>query len=309
MNNTLLLQAGRAALLDLLADLLLRELDAETAAVLASDPLLLSALAPPSDEADLRALRSDYARLFLVEVPPYGSIYREAPPVIGGDASRQWEHALAARGRPLASLERAAAADHAGLGLRALAAAERANDAPPVLAELLYWLPQFLTALQHADATGFYGRVAAVAASAVRETAGATPADVVPAAYEEPPPPQDTSLREIADWLCTPVWSGIFLSKQRLRALAAPFGVPLALRERATMLRDLFEASAFDGRTAELLDALDAEAACWDGAVADWRTALAGWAQLLEPWAAGLRHTHDVIRSMRAALDVTPGSA
>ncbi|HEX8732096.1 MAG TPA: molecular chaperone TorD family protein, partial [Ktedonobacterales bacterium] len=140
-------RAGRAALLDTLADLFLRELEPGAARTLATDPALAAALQPSTDEAALLALRAEYTRLLLLEEPPYASLYLEAPPVIGGESARVWERALAAHGLPTPPLERAAASDHAGHYLRALASAERVGRAGAVLAEALRWLPQYLTAL------------------------------------------------------------------------------------------------------------------------------------------------------------------
>jgi TorA maturation chaperone TorD len=300
------LRAGRAALLDLLASLFLRELDAGTAALLAADPALADALRPPADEEGLRALRVEYSRLLLMEVPPYASIYLDAPPVIGGEAGQRLEALLAAAGRPLASLERAAGADHAGLYLRALATAERAGDVAPLLGEALGWLPQCLTALARADADGWYGGLATLTAHALRECARAAP--VAPAGLdvrrdEAPTAPEDDSLRAIARWLSTPAWSGWFLSRHDLRALAAPFGAPTGIVERERMLEQVFEASALDERTPELLEALLALLAGWRTASEEWRIALPpAWSGVLAPWHSGLDHTHALLSSMRSAL-------
>lgn len=302
MSNTdATLRAGRAALLDLLADLLLREVDSRQAAILADDPTLAGALLPPQGDRELRDLRVAYTRLFLVETPPYASLYLEAPPVISGETSRAWEDFLTAQGRPLTSLERAAAPDHAGLYVRALAAAERANVASAVLHEALRWLPQFLTTIQRNDEAGFYGRVAALTALALQESASAVSP---PLALPEsgPPDPEDDSLRLLVRWLSTPAWSGWFLTKAYLRRLAALFGAPLGMPEREQMLEQVFEASALDERTALLLDTLLAEQQRWEEALKGWQAALGTWAERVAGWGLALQRTYSLLSTMRAAL-------
>ena len=302
MNNTdVMLRAGRAALLDLLADLLLREIDEQRAATIADDPALSEALQPPQTTQALRDLRVAYTRLFLVEAPPYASLYLEAPPVIGGETSRAWEHFLAACGRPLTSLERAAAADHAGLYVRALAAAERANDTSAVLQESLRWLPQFLTTIQRIDEVGFYGRVVAMTALTLQESArAARPEFFRPGGA--PPDPEDDSLRSLARWLSTPAWSGWVLTKAYLRQLAGLFGAPLGMADREQMFEQVFEASALDERTALLLDALLAEQQRWELALKEWQTALGNWKELLAGWELALQRTHTLLLTMHEAL-------
>lgn len=300
-------RAGRAALLDLLAGLLLHELEASTAGVLAGDPALAGALEPPHSAAALRDLRAAYTRLFLIEVPPYASVYLDAPPVIGGEACLRWERLLAAHGLALASLERAAAVDHAGLYLRALAAAERGGSPELiawVLREALRWLPQALTAIQRNDESGFYARVADLAAYAIQSCSAAMPWETGSGAEEAlvDLEPEGASLREIAQQLCTPVWSGWFLSKRRLRQFAVPFGVSVGIVDRDQMLEQVFEASALDERTAELLDALLDEWDAWRAALEAWRAALGAWAPALEAWDVRLQRIGASLQGMRTAL-------
>ncbi len=295
-------RAGRAALLDLLADLFLRELDPPLARTLAADPALAEALQPPGDEEGVRALRAEYARLILLEAPPYASLFLEAPPVIGGETARHWETALAASGIPALPLERASSSDHAGLCLRALAYAERRGAPGPILAEALRWLPQYLTALERADPGGFYGRVAQLAAYALGESARQAAAPVAEPAGAEPPeipPPEDDRLRTLARWLCAPLWSGWYLTPGALRALARSLGSAPGRTDRAALLEQVFEASGLDNRTGELLDALLATLSEWDAAAREWGDQLGAWGGALTPWRASLTQTRALLTAMR----------
>jgi putative dimethyl sulfoxide reductase chaperone len=294
-------RAGRAALLDLLADLLLRELDPSLARTLAADPALAEALQPPGDEAAIRALRAEYARLILLEAPPYASLFLEAPPVIGGESARHWETTLAASGIPALPLERASASDHAGLYLRALASAERRGAPAPILTEALRWLPQYLTTLERADPDGFYGRVAQLAAYALSESARHAAPTIEPAVATPPdiPPPEDDRLRTLARWLCTPLWSGWYLTPGALRALARALGSAPGRTDRAALLEQVFEASGLDNRAPELLDALLATLDAWDASAHAWSEQLGAWSATLAPWRASLAQTHAILTAMR----------
>lgn len=296
------LRAGRAALLDLLAGLFLGELDLSVAQALAADPALAEALRPPSDEAAARALRAEYARLLLLEAPPYASLFLDAPPVIGGETARRWEALLTASGAPLPALERAAARDHLGLYLRALASGERAGASALALSETLRWAPQYLTTLERADPEGFYGRLAQVTAYALAECARHTaPPPVASSAQDaEPaPPPEDDRLRTLTRWLCTPLWSGWYLSPSDLRAFARSFGSPPGRIDRAALLEQAFEASGLDERTDDLLAALLALVEQWREAVSDWVARLDGWSASLTAWRTHLEQTHAILSVMR----------
>ncbi|HEU5442085.1 MAG TPA: molecular chaperone TorD family protein [Ktedonobacterales bacterium] len=297
-------RAGRAALLDLLADLLLRELEMPLAAQLAADPTLAEVLNPPTEVEALSALRAEYTRLLVLDLPPYSSVFLDMPPVIGGDAALRWEQTLAGLGLRLPALERAAAPDHAGLILQALAAAERASHAAALLPMALAWLPQWLTALRRDAEETFYGRVAALAVVALGETTQAAGAPVLLAAGASAPAPgepEERDLRTLSRWLCTPASSGWLLSKRRLRLLVRPFGGGLGIVDRDQMLQQVFEASGLDGRTDELLAALRAELETWQAALHAWRETLGDWKIALDPWAARLAATDALLAQMHAA--------
>ena len=309
-------RAGHAALLDTLADLLLRELDPLLARQIATDPALGPLLVPPVSDDGIRHLRGDYARLLLIEIPPYGSVYLDNPPTIGGRSTLQWERLLGRLGYTPAALERAAASDHAGLALRALARAERdmerADEAGLVFAAIVRWLPQCCTALADSAGDTFYGHVAELMALTIQEyTPPASPAvlaglstypweeDATPSAFM--PSPND-DLRTLTRWLCTPVQSGWYLSKERIRHLARAFGVGTAIVERERMLEQVFEASGLDRRTVDLIDSLLVDWERWSRAQRGWGSALGTWASHLDDWRAALDRCHTALSVARAAI-------
>lgn len=293
---------GRAALLDLLADLLVHELAAPLAERLAADPALAEALQPATTSIALSALRVEYASLLLLDLPPYSSVFLDIPPVIGGESARRWEQTLATVSPGLLpAFERAAAPDHAGLVLRALARAERAGRVADLLPPVLAWLPQCLTAVRQDGEDCFYGRVAALALLALGATAQAADGPLRSLPTSPPPQPEEHDMRTLSRWLCTPAWSGWFLSQRRLRRLAWRFGGGLGIVDRAALLQQVFEASGLDGRTADLLMALRTELSRWQVALREWQEALGPWMVMLEPWAARLAATAALLTQMHAA--------
>lgn len=302
-----MVRIGRAALLEALADVLLSELDLSLACRLQTDPLLGVALRPPQGAPRIAALRSEYARLFLLNVPPYSSIYLDAPAMIGGESARRWEAWLDEQHLAPVSFERTAAPDHAGLVLRALAAASRAtaDSASVIVAAALRWLPQYLTALERNDRDGFYGRVALMTASVLQECAlVARPYCGTSSDSIRHDGPEEESVGAIARWLCTPAYSGLYLSKHDLRRLAAMFSIGVGIVGREQMLEQVFAASGLDARTGLLLDALDAEHAASLDAYTSWTNSVDGWSVALEPWHRRLTATHSLLGRLRVALDV-----
>lgn len=307
-------RAGRVALLDTLADVLLRELDERLASRLATDPLLSTVLRPPVDETAHTALRQEYARLLLLDVQPYSSLYLDVPACIGGASARRWESLLQECGFAPSALERAAASDHAGLVLRALAQAERAGRSAPVLAEALRWLPAYLTALERNDPAGFYGRVAALTTSVLQlcalstqpEALGCMSGPFPVARVPEPETPQLESVREIARRLATPAESGLYLSKHELRQLAAIYGVGLGIVDRVQMFEEVFAASALDARTADLLDALERVCTGWAATATRWSAAIPQWSPIMQRWRGQLDTTVLLLGELRAGASDFP---
>jgi len=310
-------RAGRAALLDTLADLLLRELDAPLAERLAADPFLARALDPPTTAHGLRQLRADYARLFLIEAPPYAALYRDAAAVIGGESARQWSdflHTHQGRLQVAPEHERLASPDHLGLYLRALAQAERLGAVSLVMREVLSWAPLYLTALEREDPRGFYGRLAGLVAATLQASARLAPSDGAELAGDgggtvgaadasanmqdvvEAQP--DDDLRLITRMLCIPATSGWFLSKREMRRQAQALGANVGLVTRAQMLEQVFALSGLDGRTGDLLVGLRALAEEWQAACQEWIEAVGSWQDVLAPWRRHLYATQAILNRL-----------
>lgn len=207
---------------------------------------IASALGLPAPDPE------EWTRVFMLELPPYASIYLDAEGMIGGEARERvagfWRAlALAAPAEPdhLASL----------LGLyAALAEAERDQTDPArralcreARAALLWehlasWLPAYLDAFEALSGDA-YSAWARLLREALAEEAGrlGQPA-ALPAQLRAAPPlalDADAGLDELVGALLVPVRTGLVLAPADLGRVARELGLGLRLGERRTVLRTL----------------------------------------------------------------------
>lgn len=217
-----------------------------------ADPALVSAardagLELPGTPDDLAAA---HFSLFHLDVFPHAGVYLGAERLVGGDAAEHAAATLAAAGFPPDD------AGHAGvqlafLGHLAMASAESVDDGDgAALARVTAWTRRFLeedlltwwtpfaaaVALEHNP----WCEVVEVADALVRREAdrvGAKPAPLPdgPRVLDD----ADAGLREVATWLATPAWSGVWLSRGALWALARRQGVPRGFADRVQTLENL----------------------------------------------------------------------
>ena len=158
----------------LLARLALGEVDAPLLGSLLAVPIFGPAVAESGGESALALLRADYARCFLMNVPPYESVYLDESGMLnaatsGGVLGHYQEHgfeseAARATGAPdhlglelefMAHLVgRALAAER--IGQRAVAASLASEQAHFLAEHLARWVPLFGVALAETATTPFY---------------------------------------------------------------------------------------------------------------------------------------------------------
>lgn len=115
---------ARAGLYRLLGRLYLQEIDRPTLALLSSAPPFAGPLAGAAgnEEALLAHLRSEYARLFLMNVYPYESVYADESVMLNTETTAAVAEAYAEAGFTLDGLPRPGAPDHIGAELTFVAA-------------------------------------------------------------------------------------------------------------------------------------------------------------------------------------------
>ena len=104
-----------------------------------------------------------------------------------------------------------------------------------------------------------------------------------------------TGLKEIAEFLLTPIYSGIYLSRDDIGRLARQQGVPRGFGDRQLLLLNLLRSAAKYETLGQVIDGLEELAGRWEQAYAEmmpspgvggpaamWRTRAAATVALLE---------------------------
>lgn len=299
--------ADRAAVYRLLGRLLLAEPDAALVGRLREWPAFAEALDGKDDEAAAARLRAEYARLFLLNVYPYESVFLDESVMLGAAPSTAVEAAYAAAGFEVEGVPRPGAPDHVGAELWFMAAL--AAGAPGAVqrgfleTHLGAFVAPFAEAVGRDARHPFYRVVADVTAGVVLENLARLRAESLPmAALAAPAAPAslaDADLAGVGRHLATPLLAGLLLSRETLHRLAGRLALPLALLERPRMIETLFEGAARFGQLPALLEHVEAEAR---GAAAQYAARAAdhpGAASAVRPWEARAAATADALVVMR----------
>lgn len=241
-------------------------------------------------EADAAA--ADHHRWLTREVLPWESVYLTPDRLLGGPRSDPLVTLAATL--PLIPAE----PDHLGRELEiasllcgALADAH-ADDRPSEVTRVSGRLTAFLTghlagwidfpARAAAQVPG-WGEALGLAADLVHEH-GVTPS--------LPPPPADPlsgGLRDIADWLATPLATGVAWTHVALAEAGAAANLPIGFGSRTDQLESLLRNAADHGRLGDALGAIDAHLGRWE---AEWGAS---------PWAPRTRAARGVLSRLAAA--------
>jgi putative dimethyl sulfoxide reductase chaperone len=287
------LAEARSRTYHLLSLLYLYGLSEDTLLTAEAVPELREALPEPYEPEEAAAA---HQHLFGFNIFPFESFFLDSSGLLGGpvsdavlDAYRQASYEAPPGGE---------SADHIGheLGLLALlsgAEADAHRDGLPAVGarlarqqarflhdHLLRWLPPLALAINE-QGQPFYTALARLTLELALDHGGAGAGEAL-AAAELPPGPdlladEQTSLRDIASYLLTPVYSGIYLSRDGIARLARQEQLPRGFGERRQMLLNLF-------RSAAQYDGLDALLGRFTGLCNRWA---AGYARMGPPSAMG----------------------
>ncbi len=271
---------------------------------------------------DTEGAAADHYDLFHLNVFPYASLFLDASGRLGGAITDDARRRQAGYDADTS----AESADHVGhaLGLLAFlsgAEADAWQDHHPAETErmrhlqrhfldtsLLWWLPAFVMAVRQQNHP-FYTLLGTLTLDLVidhRLALGpATDSTPIAPPLPEPPPLLDddkTGLREIAHYLATPPWSGLYLSRADLGRLGRAERLPRGFGPRAQMLTNLLRSAATFDRLDPLLNQLA-------GIIQTWRSHYAALAErevpiletVAQTWLERLDATEEIITRMRAA--------
>lgn len=284
------LARARGRTYQLLSQLYLHGLTGETYPVVASVPELAGALAEPFDPDQAAAA---HQHLFGFNVFPFESFFLDPSGLLGGPVTEAVLRDYGQVGYDV--FDAAESADHVGhqLGLlAALSAAEaeayKSHQAEVghglasqrlarqgsrfLQAHLLRWLPPLSLAVEQQEQP-FYAALARLTLTFVLDHAGAETAQAL-VAVQLPQGPdllgdERTSLGDIAAYLLTPAYSGLYLSRDDIGRLAREQRLPRGFGERRQMLLNLLRSAAqYDGLET-ILDRLIDLCTGWSAAYAE----------------------------------------
>jgi len=260
----------------------------------------------PEDEMDLDAAAADHHHLFRLNLFPYQSIFLDPSGLLGGAESNRVRRSYEQSGY---AVEDDAGPDHVGHELRFLAflcGAERDawEDGEEAAARrmcqrqrdflqdhLLPWVFPFAHAVR-GQGQRFYGALADLTVGLVYDHALALGrAGGLPEADEghlpDPPPlleESETGLKEIASYLVTPPYAGLFLTRDAIGRLGRELEIPRGFGDRQQMLVNLMRSAAQYGAFPALMQALQDLAGEWRAAYGRQQEEMPELAPFCRPW-------------------------
>ena len=289
--------------LHLLARLWLREPNAETVNQ-ACEQLGL----PRADPTDLAQA---FADLFVLNVPPYGSVFLDSPSELNGSSAGEVGRVFAESGFDPPELLEVAAPDHLGL----LIGWAEGRDSSQLD---LSWIPTCcLAVLREPRVHPFYARLAEktldwleARASEKGEGEGPIPptpsppnvrpvGDSIVEAIRGEQEDDEVGLGRIVRFLLTPARSGLYFSRGRLGAIALELGLRLPFGSRFDVARALFVAAGESEIAPRLFDTMRGEVTWWEGSYDRLGRDLPGWSPSSRVWKDRLATTTQLLEAMR----------
>jgi TorA maturation chaperone TorD len=284
----------------------------DLAALLNTVPELASA----ADLGDPDQVAADHYQLTAVSVFPYESIFLDPSGLLGGPICDRLSAIYGQNGYEVLS-----DSDHIGhelLFLSHLCAAEtaalvegdesavslwRSRQQAFLVTHLLRWLAPLVIAVEQSGSL-FYGRLANLTLELAADHLAAK--SEFAAGFTLPAPPQlggsESSLKEIARFLVTPPYSGLFLSRDAISALARKQELPRGFGDRAQILTTLLRtAGQYDAAGAVFQD-LAAICSDWAERYGEQLDRFPNLAPWIRPWQERVEQTAESLRAITAAL-------
>lgn len=275
---------------------------------------------------------ADHHRLFRLNLFPYQSIFLDPSGLLGGAESDRVRRSYRQNGY---AVDEDAGPDHVGHQLDLLAflcGAERealgAGEGATVrrlrrqqrafLEEhLLTWLFPFTVGLQRQEQS-LYGALAELTLALVYDHAlalgedGAGPGQLPgqpPKRLPDPPPlleVQGTGLKEIASYLTTPPYAGLFLTRDAIGRLGQALEIPRGFGDRQQTLVNLMRSAAQYDAFPALIEALQEVAGAWAAAYERRQEQMPELASFCWPWQARVEETARLLAQMQSRSPSVP---
>lgn len=285
----------------------------------------LTAVVPQPYDADEAA--AAHYRLFGFHLFPYESFFMDASGLLGGDVAEDVAATYARLGYEpsLSSTD----TDHIGneLGAMSFLAGAEADAWVDGLAQtavqmqrhqgqfmqrhLLRWLPPLVVAIQQHD-DRFFAELAQLTLLLVADHYAALQPETA-VAMPLPAPPNlladdKTSLRDVADYLATPLHSGLLLGRFGVGQLAQRLELPRGFGSRDQLLLNLMRAAVQYEGFGKLGGLLAETAVAWQQAYAQIASDFPALAPFVQPWLAQVAHTSVLLTHMQQQVQLLDDS-
>lgn len=253
---------------------------------------------PDSDPAELAGAFTD---LFLLNVPPYGSVFLDSPSELNGSSAGDVRRVFAESGFEPAELAEVAAPDHLGLLIRWADGHETGRLD-------LSWIPSCCLAVQreptvHPFYAGLAVKTLEWAPTRTSETGDGEFSDSLLLAIRGGSEDDEVGLGRVVRFLLTPARSGMYLSRGRIGAIAVELGLRLPFGSRFDVARSLFVAAGESEITAKLFEVLQAEVSWWEESCDRLARAEPGWYPVAGTWKSRLGTMRELLEAMREIAD------
>jgi TorA maturation chaperone TorD len=307
---------------ELLSQLYLHPLNEELNQYIKAIPELWHGLGTPYDDIATDNNAAEHYHLFGLNVFPFESVFIEPSCVIGGVVSEQvasFYHKIGFEVSPFRE-----SPDHIGVELEALAylclseadaLSRDLNDLAVRIKylqanfldeHLLIWLPVFINAVQQQQSL-FYKNLAELTFDVIlfhRETLDKH-LDAEFYKFDLPPVPDilETSLtgvKEIGSYLLTPVYSGLYISKDEIIGLARKHNLSRGFGDRKVMLANLIHSASDYGKLQDLLEELLSLVRVWQSGYENYHDSISPVSLIAKKWLDRLHITSKMICEMKA---------
>ncbi len=305
----------------LLSQLFLQGLTPESLPTVQAVPELAELLPEPLDLDELAAV---HYQLFGFNVFPFASIFLDDSGLLGGPVTDAVSLDYQLAGFHVAA--EASSPDHIGQELAFLAflcqlewnALQNARDVAAVQGQqilflqkhLLHWLIPLTLAIKQQD-DPFFTAVSNLTLALVYDhyQALANEHEIAVAAWVLPTAPDlldddKTSLKDIAVYFTTPVYGGVFLSRDDVGRLARQYKLPRGFGDRQQLLTNLMRTAVQYDQFSGILNAVKQ-------VVIDWQSFYAGKSKempllepFIQPWQQRTMQTIHLIANMANAVEI-----
>ncbi len=253
--------SAHSRLLALIAHLVLDGLSTENSVLVYQIPSLGSHV-PRDEDADDWA--AEHHRFFGHELLPWESVFRSPDVHLGGPVAAAVTNVYERAGfRPPRGHE----PDHLGVELMFLAWLWDRQDSTGAANFAADHLRPWLIPASCAgrDAGGFYAEVLDLALELIQAFAAPPAAEdlAVPAVLDDP----SSGLKQVALWLATPAWAGIFWTRSALEEVSRATGVAQGFGRRAQVLENTLFAASDAGKLPQLTQSMQTVIDRWRGEI------------------------------------------